>query len=117
MDQIQGLIQLNLFILIPVGLLLAAVLYKLVMLLALVYQFLTMAQYELAPTLKDLRSTTAHVEALSAKAVAGVETVERGIEQTRPVFEKGVKNIQVAGQELRAGFTSAFSSVLESFKR
>jgi len=117
MDQVQGLVQLNLFILIPVGLLLAVVLYKLVMLLSLVYQFLSIAQYELAPTLRDLRSTATHVEALSAKAVAGVETVERGIEQTRPVIEKGVKNLQVAGQELQAGISSAVGSLFASFRK
>ena len=113
----QGLIQLNLFILLPVGILLALVLYKIIQLLQLVYQFLSMAQYELAPALKDLRATTAHVEALSGKAVAGVETVERGIAQTKPLVEKGLKNVQVASQELKTGFTSAISGVLQSFKR
>lgn len=117
MDSLHGLIQLNLFILLPVGILLALVLYKIAQLLQLVYQFLVMAQYELAPTLKDLRSTTANVEVLSGKAVAGVETVERGIAQTKPLVEKGIKNVQVASQELKAGFTSAIGGVLQSFKK
>ena len=70
-------------LLIVVGGLLSAVLFKLVFLLHSVSEFMTIARYELSPVIKELRLTADHLEVISGKAASGVESVEKGIHALR----------------------------------
>ena len=109
-QEMANLIRVAWIVLVPGGVLLCLVLYKLAMLLHGVLEFVTLARYEMAPAMKDLRLTAEHVEVLSAKAVNGVRTVERGVNTTIPA-------IQSAGREVALGFESFWSGLKHSFGR
>ncbi len=108
--ELQHLLRASWIVLIPAGVLLSMVLYKLAMLLHGVVEFLTLARYELAPALKDVRLTAEHVEALSARAVAGVKSVESGVAATGPV-------LRTVGREITYGVQSLWSGITRSFSR
>lgn len=109
-QEMAHLVRVGWIVLIPAGVLLSLVLYKLAMLLHGLLEFLTLARYEVAPALKDLRLTAEHVESLSAKAVAGVQSVEHGVAATGPALRS-------ARQELAVGLQSFFSGLKQSFGR
>ncbi|MGE0199357.1 MAG: hypothetical protein AB7P76_00160 [Candidatus Melainabacteria bacterium] len=118
---ISQLIQLNLILFVPVALLLAVLLYKLVMLLHRVNEFMTVAQYELSPLLQETRLTVSHLETLSAKAVQSVNAIERGVEATRPTFSKGAEGLKAVSSGLKMGVSAVggalFNGLLQSFTR
>ena len=108
-EELTHLIRVAWIVLIPAGVLLSLVLYKLAMLLHGVLEFLTVARYELTPAIKDLRLTAEHVEVLSAKAVAGVRTVEEGVTSAGPALQSvGRKAMHGVGSLLR-GLTQTFT--------
>ncbi len=113
--ELTNLIRVSWILLIPVGVLLVMVLYKLVMLLHSVSEFLTLAQYELSPAIKDLRLTAAHVETISAKAASSVEAVERGIQSTKPAIDKGVHSVRAFPHALKVGIESLMNGLKNSF--
>lgn len=108
--ELANLIRVAWIVLVPGGVLLCMVLYKLVMLLHGLVEFLTLARYEMAPTLKDLRLTAENVEVLSSKAVHGVRSVENRVSATVPA-------IRSAGQSLASGLESLWSGIRGSFSR
>jgi hypothetical protein len=108
--ELANLIRVAWIVLVPGGVLLCMVLYKLAMLLHGLVEFLNLARYEMAPTLKDLRLTAENVEVLSAKAVHSVRTVEHRVSSTVPA-------IQSAGRNLASGLESFWSGVRASFSR
>lgn len=114
-DQLANLVRVSWIVLIPVGVLLTMVLYKLLMLLQSVSQFLTLAQYELSPAMKDIRLTAAHVETISAKAAHSMESVERGIQNTKPAIERGMHSVRELPNNIRHGVASLFSGLRHSF--
>lgn len=109
-QEMAHLVRVSWIVLIPAGVLLSMVLYKLAMLLHGLLDFLTLARYELTPALKDLRLTAEHVETLSAKAVAGVKTVESGVASTGPA-------IRTAGRTITRGIESVWDGIRNSFSR
>jgi hypothetical protein len=109
-QEMAHLVRVSWIVLIPAGVLLSMVLYKLAMLLHGLLEFLTLARYELTPALKDLRLTAEHVEVLSAKAVAGVRTVEKGVHSTGPA-------IRSARQNVVRGLESFWNGLRHSFGR
>lgn len=109
-QEMAHLVRVSWIVLIPAGVLMSMVLYKLVMLLHGLLDFLTLARYELTPALKDLRLTAEHVETLSAKAVASVRSVEHGVASTGPA-------IKSAGRTLTKGLESFWSGLTSSFSR
>ncbi len=109
-QEMAHLIRVSWIVLIPAGVLLSLVLYKLAMLLHGLVEFLTLARYELSPAMKDLRLTAEHVEALSAKAVAGVKSVESGVAATGPA-------LRTAGRSVTRGLESVWNGLKQSFGR
>lgn len=91
-QEFAHLIRVGWIVLIPAGVLLSMVLYKVVMLLHNFLSFFTLAQYEMAPALKDLRRTAEHVEELTSKAVTGVRTVESGVGATGSAIRSASKS-------------------------
>lgn len=88
--QLATLAKVAWIILIPVGLLLTMVLFKLAFLLHTVSDFVGVARYELIPLLRELQQTSTHLETLSAKVVASVESVEKGVHAIKPTLSKGL---------------------------
>jgi hypothetical protein len=86
-QEMTHLIRVAWILLIPAGLLLSMVLYKLFVLLQGLLEFLTLARHELTPAMRDLRLTAEHVEVLSAKAVSNVKAVETGALSVGPLVK------------------------------
>lgn len=108
--EMAHLLRVSWIVLIPVGVLLALVLYKLAMLLHAVLDLLTIARYELTPAIKDLRIVAENAELLSSKAVASVRSAEENLQTTRSALRQ-------AGQTVRLGLTSLLGGIRESFSR
>lgn len=108
--EMEHLLRVSWIVLIPAGVLLSMVLYKLAMLLHGLVEFLTLARYELAPALKDVRLTAEHVEALSSRAANSVKTVENGVAATGPA-------LKAVGREIQYGLQSVWSGIMQSFSR
>jgi len=108
--EMANLIRVAWIVLVPGGVLLCLVLYKLTMLLHGLVEFLTLARYEMAPALKDLRLTAENVEILSSKAVSSVRTVEHRVSSTVPA-------IRSAGRDLASGVESFWRGIKYSFSR
>ncbi len=109
-EELAHLIRVSWIVLIPVGVLLSMVLYKLAMLLHSLLDFMTLARYELTPAMKDLRLTVENAEILSSKAVSSLKSVESGVAATVPA-------IKSAGQNVVSGVESLWNGIRESFSR
>lgn len=107
-QELAHLIRVSWIVLIPVGVLLTLVLYKLAMLLHSLLDFLNIARYELAPAIKDLRLTAEHIEVLSTKAVSGVKTVEQGLSATGPALQSARKNVVLGVESFWQGLQTSF---------
>lgn len=116
-QELTHLVQVSWFILMPVGLLLAMVLYKLFTLLHGVSEFLTIARHELSPALQDLRKTATHVEILSAKAVEGVATIEKGAQATGPAVKQGLTRLKAFGDACKYNALAVAGGILQSFTK
>ena len=102
------LVRVSWIVLIPVGVLLALVLYKLAMLLNALLEFVSLAKYELTPTMQDLRLTAEHVEAISRKASHGVDRFEQGVAATGPAMQSVKQRVLIGAQSLLGGLKQAF---------
>jgi hypothetical protein len=87
--QLGYLIQVSWVVLIPVGVMLAVVLYKAAFLLHNVTEFVSLARYDLHPAIREFRQVMSHIEILSGKAVQSIEAIEKGAK----ALEKGVQAI------------------------
>ncbi len=95
-------------VLIPVGVLLAMVLYKLAMLLHSLLEFLYLVRHEVTPAMKDLRLTAENVEILSRTAVNGVKTIENGVAATSPALQSAKRRVVSSVQSFFGGLKQAF---------
>lgn len=95
-------------VLIPVGFLLAIVLYRLLILLQAVSEFLSLARYEITPIMKDVRLTAQNMETLSRKAVNSVQTIESGVAATGPAVRTMRRRVVTGVQSLMGGLRQAF---------
>jgi hypothetical protein len=102
------LIRVTWIILIPTGVLLAMVLYKLAMLLHGLMELVSLARYEMTPAMQDLRMTAEHVEALSRKAVSGVESLEEGLAATGPAIQSFKQRLTIGARSLVGSLGQVF---------
>jgi hypothetical protein len=116
-QQLSNLILVGWILLIPVGVLLAIVLYKLAFLLHMVSEFAGMARYEVFPILKELRDTSANIEVLTKKALTTVETVESGVSAIRPALHSGSNNVKFAAKSVVKSAENGFFGLLSGVKR
>lgn len=86
-------------LLVPVAVLLGIVLYKIAFFLHGLSEFMTMARYEIYPTLKDLRLIADRAEVLSAKALNTAEAFENGVHAA----ERGVDKVKNISESLLGG--------------
>lgn len=110
-SELANLINVSWVVLIPLGVLLSLVIYKLLVILQSVYEFWMVARHELSPAMADLRKTANHVEILTGKAVEGIETVERGVNATTPILNKGVFRLQQAALTIKGGVMGIVKSL------
>ncbi|MEM0952278.1 MAG: hypothetical protein AAGI66_09085 [Cyanobacteria bacterium P01_H01_bin.74] len=91
--ELTHLIKVSWILLVPAGLLLCGIFYKLFLLLNGLWSFFNLAQYELSPALKDIRLITENMESLSSKAVSSVESVEKGFSVTGSAFKTAGESV------------------------
>lgn len=115
-QEMVNLIRISWIVLIPVGVLLALVLYKLLMLLVGLVDLLTVARYELSPAMKDIRLLAEHAEFLSGKAAQSVKAVEKRMDATRPLVEKSLTGLQAVTGDLRQSVGAIWAGIRRSFK-
>lgn len=115
--QLANLVQVSWIILIPVGVLLAMVLYKLAMLMHSVSEFLVLARHELSPTLQDVRKTAHHVELITSKAAVSVNTVEQGMLAVGPAMNRGVERLRHVPDDIKSGVVALLSGLRTSFSK
>jgi hypothetical protein len=108
-QEMSHLIRVAWILLIPAGLLLSMVLYKLFVLLQGLLEFLTLARHELTPALRDLRLTAEHVEALSARAVNNVRAVETTAQSVGPM-------VRAARNKIFSGVGAVWRGLRQSFR-
>jgi hypothetical protein len=104
----EQLIRVAWIILIPTGVLLAMVLYKLAMLLHGLVELVSLARYEMSPAMQDLRMTAEHVEALSRKAVSGVQSLEDGLAATGPAVRSFSQRLSIGARSLAGSLSQVF---------
>jgi hypothetical protein len=104
----EQLVRVAWIILIPTGVLLAMVLYKLAMLIHGLMELVSLARYEMTPAMQDLRMTAEHVEALSRKAVSGVESLEEGIAATGPAIHSLKQRLSIGARSLVGSLGQVF---------
>jgi hypothetical protein len=95
--QLSMLILVAWILLIPVGVLLCILLFRLIALLDTVHTLVDAVRMDITPLLNSLRETASHVEALTQKAQNSLESVERGAKAVPPLLGKG---FQALGQRL-----------------
>jgi len=108
-QELAHLIRISWIVLMPAGVLLCLVLYKLAMLLHGLLDVLTIARYELTPAMKDLRVTAENIEVLSTKAVSGVKSVEQGVSATGPALKSAGRDLAIGAESLWSGLRHSFS--------
>jgi hypothetical protein len=110
-QEMTHLIRVAWILLIPAGVLLSMVLYKLFVLLQGLLEFVTLARHELTPAMRDLRLTAEHVEVLSAKAVHNIKAVESSALSVGPLV-RAVQNKTLSGLgALWRGFSQSFKGL------
>lgn len=115
--QLANLITVSWILLIPAGLLVVLLLYKMVYLLHTVSEFVSISRFELYPLLQSLQRTADHVDKLTGKVVAGVEQIERGIENTKPMVADAARKVADGMSSLSRQSGSLFSGLLGLFGR
>ncbi|MEB3206435.1 MAG: hypothetical protein VKK59_03690 [Vampirovibrionales bacterium] len=95
--QLSMLILVAWIVLIPVGVLLCILLFRLIALLDTLHLLVDAIRMEITPLLNSLQETASHVEALTQKAQHSLESVERGAKAVPPLVSKG---FQALGQRL-----------------
>lgn len=116
-EQLSHLVLVSWIVLIPVGVLLAMVLYKLAMLMHSLSEFLVLARHELSPTLQDVRKTAHHVELITSKAAVSVNTVEQGMQAVGPAMNRGVRRLRHVPNDIKTGILALFSGLRASFSK
>jgi len=130
--ELDTLIRVAWVLLIPVGALLVMVLYQLVMFLFTLTDLVSLARFEVVPTLKNVRLSSGHAEVISGKAVDGVNAVQKGVDSViakRFVFktwaQKQAKSAELDAlrnpacetmRKLEAGTTGFISGLQRAFK-
>lgn len=115
--QLAHLIQVAWILLIPVGLLLALVLYKVVSLLSVALELSTMARYEIYPTLKNVHRISDRLDAMSAKVSDGVDTVGKALEKVKPAFEKGAEGFKTGTEKAKSAGSTLFNGLWQVIRK
>ncbi|MBX2860972.1 MAG: hypothetical protein KTR14_07045 [Vampirovibrio sp.] len=97
-------------LLVIVGGLLTWVLFRVVLLLKDVDELMTVARFELIPTMQNVQLISEHVEGISAKASASVETLEKNVSAAG----KGVGKVKDMTNSVLGGSGSFLGGLIRS---
>lgn len=103
--ELANLVRISWVLLIPLGLLLVAILYKTTLLLNELLQSMILIRYEVTPIVKEVRLMAENMETLSAKALQTVDSVEKGV-------HSGVNAISSTGKQIQESSRSFFGSLM-----
>ena len=84
--QLAKMLQVATLLLVPVGVLLVLLLYKLLSLLQYALDFFNIARFDLIPIIQDVRAITAHAAKLSNQVDAGVKKVNKSVDKIKPAL-------------------------------
>jgi hypothetical protein len=99
-QQLAHLIMIMSLLLLPVGLLLLLLLYKVLQLLGAVLELVTVARFDVYPMIKDCRALTQHAEALLGKAHSLADLAEEGLLALQPKAQQGQQALASWGRNL-----------------
>lgn len=85
--QLAKLLQVLTLLLIPVGVLLALLLYKTVFLMQQVLDFVNIARFDVVPMIQDLRAITSHTAKLAEQVDSSVSLVQRSVGKVNPALK------------------------------
>jgi hypothetical protein len=105
---LQWLIIIAGVLLIPVGLGIIVVLFKLAFLIHSASDFLAFATYELSPVIKEIRKTVDHIGTIGERASVGAYEVSQGIKNTGPLVKSGLSKLKVGTWALVSGIGRSF---------
>jgi hypothetical protein len=77
--QLAKMLEVGTLLLIPVGVLLALLLYKSLFLLQHALDFVNIARFDLVPLIQDLRAITSHTARLVEQVDSGVDLIQRSV--------------------------------------
>lgn len=86
--QLAKMIEVLTVLLIPVGVLLALLLYKSLFLLQHALDFINIARFDLVPLIQDLRAITSHTARLVEQVDSGVDLIQRSLGNVPVVLNK-----------------------------
>ncbi|XVJ50842.1 MAG: hypothetical protein HEQ32_01630 [Vampirovibrio sp.] len=86
--QLAKLLEVMTLLLIPVGVLLALLLYKLVFLLQNALDFVTIARFDLIPMIQDLRAITSHTAKLTEQVDSSMDFIQHSVGQVKPALSQ-----------------------------
>jgi len=89
--QVSHLVMVLWLLLIPLGLMVVALLVRLLLMLHTVSEFMSVARFELYPILKDTRELTQRTNRLSAQAEQGVQALQAGVASVSSRITAGVE--------------------------
>jgi hypothetical protein len=118
----ETLVKVVWILLIPIGFLVVLLLYQVLLLLFTLTDLVSLARHEVVPTLKNVRLSSGHAEALTGKVVSGVEGVERGFKkfrlkkQSNDCMQTGLSALSKVTQPVQAGFSGVVSGLQRAFK-
>jgi hypothetical protein len=98
--QLAKLLQVATLMLIPVGLVMLLLLYKVITLLQHGLDFVNIARFDLIPLLQDARHITSHVSSLTQKVDSGVTTVQNTISKASPLLNKTKTGAKAVGYNI-----------------
>lgn len=95
-------------LLVPVVVGLLLVLFKLAFLLHSTQQLLTVASYEMAPLVKQLRLVVDHLEDIGQRTSSGVQEIGNSIHQAGPLLKRGMGQVRLGASALLTGLSRSF---------
>jgi hypothetical protein len=95
--QLAKMLQVATLMLIPVGLVVLLLLYKIIVLLQHGLDFINIARFDLVPLLQDARHITHHVSSLTQKVDSGVSNVQNVMSKASPLLSKTKTGAKAVG--------------------
>jgi hypothetical protein len=118
----ETLVKVVWILLIPIGFLLALLLYQLLLLLLTITDLVSLARHEVVPTLKNVRLSSGHAETLGGKVVSGVQGVEKSFKkikfkkQTGDVSNKALTTMTQVTLPIQASVSGVVSGLQRAFR-
>jgi|GEM_PF-6204031 len=114
--QLANMLQVATWLLVPVGILLVLLLYKLSSLLQYALEFFSIARFDIVPIIQDARIITAHAANLSKKVDSGAQTVQDTVDKVKPYITNAGSYGKLGIHKLKLMVVDGISSLLATDK-